>query len=121
VWTPWHCANFRTGKGLTNAYPKVGPLVINEIMYHPPDILMGATVIDDATNEYIEIYNITTTRCPLRILVVLMTDATNFVWADTRTNTWKGGRNVNFEFPPNIHLTAGESLLLVILNPVNRP
>src|SRR5439155_264018 len=26
---------FRAGEGLPNAYPKVGPVVINELMYHP--------------------------------------------------------------------------------------
>src|SRR5207249_788583 len=29
---------FRTGQGATNPYPKVGPIVITEIMYHPPNL-----------------------------------------------------------------------------------
>jgi hypothetical protein len=35
--------------GRANAYPRVGPVVINEIMYHP---------VDDADAEYIELLNI---------------------------------------------------------------
>src|SRR5262245_56422273 len=35
---PASVADFRLGKGLANSSPKVGPVVINEIMYHPPDV-----------------------------------------------------------------------------------
>ncbi|NQT86529.1 lamin tail domain-containing protein, partial [bacterium] len=38
-----------------NAYPEVGPLVLNEIMYHPPD----------GDIEYIEIHNISGAAVPL--------------------------------------------------------
>jgi len=118
---PTTLADFRMGTGLTNAYPKMGPLVINEIMYHPPDIIMGATVIDDATNEYIEVYNITTNTVYLYDPTGLVNDETNFFWAHTRTNTWKLGGMVNFDFPTNIHLAAGESLLLVNFDPAIAP
>ena len=37
-------------EGAPNAYPKVGPIVINEIMYHPADV--------DGNAEYIELLNI---------------------------------------------------------------
>ncbi|HXJ73951.1 MAG TPA: lamin tail domain-containing protein, partial [Candidatus Dormibacteraeota bacterium] len=47
---------FRQGTGASNAYPRVGPIVIGEIMYHPPDL--GAT--DNARDEYIKLRNITT-------------------------------------------------------------
>jgi hypothetical protein len=39
--------------GASNAYPKVGPVVINEVMYYP-----DSENPDDATYEYIELYNI---------------------------------------------------------------
>jgi hypothetical protein len=41
-------AEFRAGTGASNAPPRVGPVVINEIMYHPPP---------DGT-EYIELLNL---------------------------------------------------------------
>jgi len=42
---------FRTGEGAFNSTPKVGPVVINEIMYHPYQ--------DDETSyEYIELLNV---------------------------------------------------------------
>jgi hypothetical protein len=42
-------SEFRAGSGAPNAPPLVGPVVLNEIMYHPPP---GGT-------EYIELFNIT--------------------------------------------------------------
>lgn len=47
-------------KGSANAYPKVGPIVINEIMYHP---VPGT--LDKEEYEYIELYNTTNSRVPL--------------------------------------------------------
>ncbi|MFN7141541.1 MAG: lamin tail domain-containing protein, partial [Limisphaerales bacterium] len=55
VSNPTSKSNFRTGTGLTNSAPKVGPVVINEIMYNP---LPGA-------NEFIELYNLTHTNIEL--------------------------------------------------------
>ena len=43
--------------GLLNAAPKTGPIIINEVMYHPPDLSGG---IDNARDEFIELHNITT-------------------------------------------------------------
>src|SRR5262249_30737838 len=37
-----------------NAYPKVGPLVLTELMFHPPDLAGG---VDDTVDEFIEIRN----------------------------------------------------------------
>jgi len=42
-----------------NAYPRVGPVVITEIMYHPTDPCTGDPYGDDDDFEYIELYNIT--------------------------------------------------------------
>ncbi len=41
---------FRTGTGASNYAPRVGPVVINEIMYH-------SAYTNDATLDYIELYN----------------------------------------------------------------
>src|SRR5439155_2619047 len=45
---------FRTGGGALNPYPKIGPVVISEIMYHPPDL--GTN--DNVRDEFIELYNV---------------------------------------------------------------
>ena len=46
--------------GWENAYPKIGPVVITELMYHPTDPCAGdPTEYEDDDYEYIEIYNIT--------------------------------------------------------------
>jgi len=117
--SPQSREQFRLGTGLTNAYPKVGPLVINEIMYHPPDILSGTTHVNDPLNEYIEIYNITTNVVYLYDTNGAYFDSKVGIYADGRTNTWKLaiGDNFTFTFPTNISLAPGESLLLVNFDP----
>ncbi|HLB74931.1 MAG TPA: lamin tail domain-containing protein, partial [Sedimentisphaerales bacterium] len=46
--------------GGQNAYPKVGPVVITELMYHPTDPCEGdPPAYEDDDYEYVEIYNIT--------------------------------------------------------------
>lgn len=115
---------FRTGLGATNAYPRMGPLVVNEVMYHPPDIIAGTNRIDDSTNEFIEIYNPTADP-------VALYDTNGFYFddnyppygvipfADGRTNTWRLRGEVDFELPTNLVLNPGTYLLLVNFNPTN--
>src|SRR6185295_11830242 len=91
---------FRAGVGLSNAYPKVGPVVISEIMYHPPDI--GTN--DNSIDEFIELQNITGDPVPLFDLA-------------NPTNTWRLRDAVDFDFPTNISLPAGGFLLVVNFNP----
>ena len=43
---PATLAEFRSGTGRTNSGPLVGPIVITEIMYHPPDIGTNDNAID---------------------------------------------------------------------------
>lgn len=92
---------FRTGTGKTNTYPKVGPIVINEIMYHAPndtnDIL-----------EFVELHNILGTPVPLY-------DPTN------TANTWRLRKGVDFDFPPNTTMPAGGFLVLVNFDPLTDP
>ncbi|HMJ89161.1 MAG TPA: lamin tail domain-containing protein, partial [Candidatus Acidoferrum sp.] len=58
---PGSVAEFRLGTGKTNAYPRVGPIVISEVMYHPPEI--GTN--DNTRDEFVELRNITTAAVPL--------------------------------------------------------
>ena len=87
---------FRTGTGRTNAYPKVGPVVINEIMYNQ----VGT---NDAL-EFVELHNI------------LGTPQSLFDPANP-ANTWRMRKGIDFDFPTNITIPAGGFVLLVNFNP----
>lgn len=58
---PDQISTFRTGRGAPNPYPQVGPVVISEIMYHPPD--MGTQ--NSERTQFIELHNITAETVPL--------------------------------------------------------
>ena len=96
---PLSLAEFRTGTGLNNAPPLVGPLVINEIMYHPPG--EGG---DNTRDEYIEILNLTNVQ-------VTLYDP------DFPTNTWRLANGVEFVFPQFVSLPPGGGLLVVHFDP----
>ena len=98
---------FRLGQGESNAYPLVSPIVINEIMYHPPDT-GGTNSLDNVVGEYIELINNTTRAVPL--FDPLAT-----------SNTWRIQGEVQFTFPPDQVVPALGSLLLVSFDPVADP
>jgi hypothetical protein len=102
---PVSVAQFRTGTGASNAYPSVGPIVISEIMYHPPDLVLGGVTNDNVIEEFIELYNAGATSVPLFDPLA-------------PTNTWRVRDAVEFNFPPNRWLTAGSYALLVSFDPV---
>ncbi len=85
-----------------NAYPRVGPIVVSEIMYRPPDV--GSA--DNALDEFIELQNIVATNVPL-------------YFASAPTNTWRLRNAVDFDFPTNQTLAAGARLLVVRFDPAN--
>lgn len=91
---------FRTGAGTTNAYPLVGPVVINEIMFYPP--LEG--VDDNLQDEYIELENISSAAVPL------------FDPA-APTNTWQFQNGVTYAFPQGVTMTSGQTVLVVSFDP----
>lgn len=97
---PLTLAQFRTGTGAPNAYPRVGPVVINELMFQPP--LLGFE--DDVQDEYIELHNLTVTNVPL-------------FDPQAATNTWRITGGVDFSFPANVTLAAGGYLLIVSFDP----
>lgn len=86
-------ATFRTGAGLINAAPRIGPVVLNEVYYHPPDL--GTN--DNSQAEFIELYNIATTNVDL--------------------GGWKLRGDTGFVFPTNTTFAAGTHLLLVSFDP----
>jgi len=99
---PGSVEEFRTGLGAANAYPRVGPVVISEVMYHPPDL--GTN--DNGRDEFIELRNISTAP-------VSLFDPNH------PTNTWRLRDAVDFNFPPDLILEAGDMLLVVGFDPAN--
>ncbi len=86
---------------MANVYPRVGPIVISEIMYHPPDV--GTN--DNTRDEFIELQNISTVPVPLF----------------DGTNGWHLRDAVDFDFAPGTVIRPGEFLLVVGFDPVNNP
>lgn len=80
--------------GLANAYPLVGPVIINEIMYHPAG---------DADAEYVELLNISDGPVTLFDFVVMEP------WRFTDNS----GIDVRFPTDVPVTLEKGEYLLLV--------
>jgi hypothetical protein len=101
---PGTVAEFRNGTGRANAYPRVGPIVISEIMYHPPD----DGINDNVQDEFIELHNISTVPVPL------------FDPAYP-TNVWHLRDAVDFDFSSGTTIGAGDYLLVVSFDPVNNP
>ncbi|MFB0551795.1 MAG: lamin tail domain-containing protein, partial [Phycisphaerae bacterium] len=85
--------------GSANTYPKVGPIVITEIMYNPdwPD---GGSYTNDQY-EYIELYNISAEPVTL--------------YDYEKAQPWKFTDGIDFTFPEDMPVTipAGGYLLLV--------
>jgi hypothetical protein len=87
--------------GSVNQNPRIGPVLISEVMYHaaPPSaaaLAIDAT-IDESRLEFIEISNPTGASV----------DLTN----------WRIRGGVDFDFPANTQLAAGASLLVLPFNP----
>ena len=99
---PSSLPEFRSGTGRTNSAPSVGPIVITEVMYHPPDV--GTN--DNSIDEYIELRNLTGTT-------VQLFDPAN------PGNRWKLRDAVSFTFPSNRTMTAGSTVLVVPFDPAN--
>lgn len=103
--TPNSFEAFRTGKGLPNAYPKIGPMVISEIMYHPS----GANAATDNTlDEYVEFRNLTGSTLPL---YNTLTDFSNI------SNSWRLNGTIEFEFPRRSTCPPNGAILLVGFDP----
>src|SRR6267142_429803 len=79
--------------GATNAGPRVGPVVINEINYHPPP----------GGDEFVELLNITNVSVPLYDPAF-------------PTNRWKLN-GVGYDFPSNTTLAPNGLMLLVGIDP----
>ncbi|MBN2594961.1 MAG: lamin tail domain-containing protein, partial [Sedimentisphaerales bacterium] len=88
--------------GSANSYPKVGPIVISEIMYNPdwPD---GGSYTNDQY-EYIELKNIS--AGPVKL------------YRDDKTEPWKFTDGIEFIFPVNSPVTIpADGVILVVKHP----
>jgi hypothetical protein len=97
--TPSTLAQFRQGTGRTNAAPRVGPIVIMELMFHPAD---------SEEDEFIELHN--PGSSPVLLYHPLFP-----------TNRWRLRGGVSFDFPADRTMAAGAYLLLVNFDPVAEP
>ena len=84
--------------GSTNAYPKVGPIVISEIMYNPDWPDSGSYTNDQY--EYIELHNISAESATL--------------YRDDKAEPWKFTDGIEFTFPVDVPATipAGGYILV---------
>jgi hypothetical protein len=81
----------------TNAYPKVGPIVINKIMYNPAS--------GNQDQEYVELLNISDA-----MITLAEYDNEQFIDVSWRLTDSDG---ISFDFPLGTTMAAGEHLLLV--------
>lgn len=101
---PSSLTHFRQGNGAANTPALIGPVVISEIMFRPPDV-SGLPNTDD---EFLEIHNRTGASVPLYDPVY-------------PTNTWRIRDGVTYDFPMGVSIPAGGYLLLVSFDPVGNP
>jgi len=88
--------------GAANSAPKVGPVVINEMMYHPVE---GELNSENADHEYVELHNVSANT-------VSLFDPAH------PANTWRVSGGISFRFPTGISLAPRGYLLLVHFDPV---
>jgi hypothetical protein len=106
--TPENRALFESGPGAPNPYPLVGPIVISEIMYHPPEEWIGSNWVDNTWAEFIELHNVSTNAVPLYD-------------PDYPENTWRLRDAVDFDFPPGTVIPAAGYLAVISFDPVSNP
>ena len=99
---PASVSEFRSGSGGANSAPKVGPLVINEVMYHPVE---GVGNLESADHEYVELHNVSS-------------NAVSLFDPAHSTNTWRMSGGVSFRFPTGVSFPARGYLLVVHFDPV---
>lgn len=103
---PLTVPQFRTGGGLTNPYPRVGPVVISEIMYYYDNsVFTGTNFTDSPFDEYVELRNLTTIPVPL-------------FDPNYPTNHWRLQNAINYTFTNNVYLSANGYCLIVGFDPL---
>ncbi len=91
--------------GAANAYPLVGPVIINEIMYNPSSSNTGG--------EYLELYNLTDSPVALQDEVSTEISPGHTI---KETIPWKFSQGIDFEFPAATTIPA-RGYLIVAADP----
>lgn len=85
--------------GFANSAPLVGPVVITEIHYHPPDFILPGRIEDNTADEFVELRNITGSSVPL--------------------DSWRLSGAIEFVFPQNLVVPFGGVVLVVPFDTVD--
>ncbi|HWN96704.1 MAG TPA: lamin tail domain-containing protein [Methylomirabilota bacterium] len=95
---------FRSGTGLSNASPRIGPIVITEIYFAP--LLAPETGGED--DEFVELHN--PTGAPVKLYD-----------EDFPTNSWRLRDGITFNLPLNLTIPAGGFIVVVSFDPALDP
>lgn len=82
--------------GSGNVGPRTGPIVLSDLMYHPPDNALG---FDNQDDEYLVLRNISSDPVPL--------------------DAWQLRDAVDFAFPTGVVLQPGGALVMVSFDPAD--
>lgn len=91
--------------GAANSGPRIGPVVVSEIMYHPIDWLRHDLPQDNGLDEYIELHN------------SLSDEAAPLYDPANPANTWRLRDAVDFDFPQGVSIPPGGQILVVGFDP----
>ncbi|GMU33203.1 MAG: lamin tail domain-containing protein [Planctomycetia bacterium] len=94
--------------GEANSLPLVGPIVLNELMYHPPDLPGN---IDNTDHEYVELRNIT--NAPLAL--------STFFPSPGVTHPWQLTGGISHVFSLAVSIAPKGYLLVVSFDPIAEP
>lgn len=96
--------------GEENSLPLIGPVIVSEIHYRPPDLDSG---VNNDVDEYIELTNISSATVSL-----YNTDTSVPGYgAAALHDTWRLRNAVDFDFLTGVELEPGESILVVGFDP----
>lgn len=89
-----------------NSGPRVGPVVMSEIMYHPSALPIPGAPVDNIQDEYIELYNVSASP-------------TAFYSPNRPAETWRLQGAIEYTFPGNVSLAPGDCLLVIGFDPLD--
>jgi hypothetical protein len=92
---------FRNGSGQSNSAARIGPIVISEIMFRPPNLGTNENYRD----EFVELVN-------------TMDQAVTLYDPSNPANPWRIRGGLGYDFPPGLVLPPGGVLVLVSFDPL---